>query len=273
MDLDELIDLSTEGRFEVSVDAEDAAWALQRSGRNRNASSHHVTELRERMKRGEWVDLHDDPIMFDRQGRLVNGQHRMLALMALEGITIKAYVRTMVDDNRLAATDTVRARSVTDNLAILHGIRASTFETASVAYWDRENGTIRPVKRQRGVAVWEYQEVAAQCPKQVALLREFGKIRRASVRVSGVGVALLVAATHDLDAAREFFLELIDPASSVLQAQFRFRTLTEARRFACAKGHDEQVLRFRYTLTAFDCWRHGQPLTKWGKLLEALTND
>ena len=264
------IDLSREGRFNVIVTREDAVWALRRGGRNRNPSAHHVAILRDSMARGEWVDWHDDPIMFDREGRLVNGQHRMIALASLQGVVIKAFVRTMVSDSRLAATDTVRTRRVTDNLAILHGIRASTFETASVAYWDRENRTMRQAKRQRGVAVWEYQQIAEQCPDQIKLLREFGKVRRPSVRVSGVGVALLVAAMDDIDSAREFFMELIDPASSCLQAQFLFRTLTETRRFSCAKGHDEQVLRFRYSLTAFDCWRNGQPLTKWGKLRETL---
>ena len=264
------IDLSREGKFNVILSAEDAAWALNRGGPNRNPSKNHVADLRERMLRGEWVDWHDDPIMFNAEGRLVNGQHRMMALLGLSGVQIKACVRTMVSDSRLAATDTVRTRRVADNLAILHDIRASTFETASVAHWDRDNRTMRPARRQRGVPVWEYRQVVNDWPLEMELLSDFAKLRRPMVRVSGVGVALLVAAQNDLHKAREFFMALVNPASPCLQAQFLFRTLTENRRFYAAEGYDEQVLRFKYALTAFDCFQRQQPLTKWGKLRETL---
>lgn len=264
------IDLSEEGRFQVILTWEDAAWALKRGGPNRKPSKNHVADLRERMLRGEWVDWHDDPIMFNTDGRLVNGQHRMIALASLQGVVIKACVRTMVSDSRLAATDTVRTRRVTDNLAILHDIRASTFQTASVAHWDRDNRTMRPARRQRGVPVWEYREVVKYYPLEMELLSDFAKLRRPMVRVSGVGVALLVAAENDPHKAREFFMALVNPASPCLQAQFLFRTLTENRRFYATEGYDEQVLRFKYALTAFDCFQHGQPLTKWGKLRETL---
>jgi len=67
-----------------------AEWVELRFEGQRELGRAHIKNLSARMKAGQWVD-NGEPIVFDWYGRLINGQHRLYAIID-SGVTIKATI-------------------------------------------------------------------------------------------------------------------------------------------------------------------------------------
>lgn len=74
----------TKGAIQISPTLADAM--LERNVGNRKVFAAHVTKLATAMKEGEWMQTHEG-LAFDRNGRLLDGQHRLQAVRA-SGCTI-----------------------------------------------------------------------------------------------------------------------------------------------------------------------------------------
>jgi len=72
-------------------------------GKNRRPSKNHVQYLADSISRGEWVQITGQPIAFDKMGRLVNGQHRLLACIQAN-LPINVEIVRGVDDETLGDT-------------------------------------------------------------------------------------------------------------------------------------------------------------------------
>lgn len=102
------------------------AW-LQRNFNNRPVSQDTVRAYAREMKRGRWMPVHQG-IAFDVEDNLVDGQHRLLAIV-LSGCTVRLMVTfglpSRIDGTRMVGMDVVdrgKTRSVADQLKIQHGI-------------------------------------------------------------------------------------------------------------------------------------------------------
>lgn len=89
---------------------------LETMGVNRPLSSSNLAKITADMRAGRW---HADggPIRFDRAGRLVDGQHRLWALIET-GKTFDFVVVRDVDSAAMATMDTGKARSASDIIGI-----------------------------------------------------------------------------------------------------------------------------------------------------------
>ena len=91
------------------------AW-LERNTGNRNVRQAHVRHLAEQMRLGRWK-LSPEPIVFSRKGRLLDGQHRLLAVV-MSGKTISVSVALVEDESVFEVLDQGANRSNSDILNV-----------------------------------------------------------------------------------------------------------------------------------------------------------
>ena len=92
--------------------------------RNRSIRWNMVKKLSEEMKRGRFVN-NGDPIRFDKNGELMDGQHRLLAVVD-SGYTIKNQLFVCnLDPDVMVTIDTGAKRKLSDQLKI-KGVSHST---------------------------------------------------------------------------------------------------------------------------------------------------
>jgi hypothetical protein len=85
--------------------------------KNRSVNEGHVEWLANQMRGGKWV-LNGEAIIIDDEGQLVDGQHRMWAVIN-SGVTIESLVTRGVDRKGFATIDTGAARTLSNVLGIV----------------------------------------------------------------------------------------------------------------------------------------------------------
>ena len=127
-----------------TVNAEDGVWAevcvvtpaiardwIQVNTKNRRIRSAKVDQYDASMRAGRWA-FNGQAIVFDVHGRLMNGQHRLLACIKA-GVSFKVLVVHGVDAEAFDTLDTGAARTAGDILGIAGvslGIGAATNSTS-----------------------------------------------------------------------------------------------------------------------------------------------
>lgn len=93
------------------------AW-MKCNTRNRNLSQAHVETIKADLESGNWL-LTPDAIAFDDHGVLINGQHRLQAIIE-SGISAPCIVATGLSHDSFVVTDDGRRRTFGDVLHIEH---------------------------------------------------------------------------------------------------------------------------------------------------------
>jgi len=105
---------------------------------NRNVSDGHVEWLAAQMKSGKWA-LNGEALIFDEEGQLIDGQHRLWAIVN-SGITIESLVTRGVDRKGFATIDTGSART-SGNVLSIYGEKNGNVLSAALGWLHRyENG-------------------------------------------------------------------------------------------------------------------------------------
>ena len=81
---------------------------------NRKLRSHRVSQYSDAMKRGMWT-IQNDAITISKSGKLLNGQHRLTAIIEANE-TCQCIVLRGVDDDTYATIDSGLSRTVNDSL-------------------------------------------------------------------------------------------------------------------------------------------------------------
>lgn len=106
------------------------AW-LAKNGKNRRISQVHVNRLADAMKHGRWV-LNGQTVSFDLEGRLLDGQHRLSAVVE-SGQTIQMAVAVGVsDDEAFKSYDGVALKRGANQVATVMGVKNAN-RTAAIA--------------------------------------------------------------------------------------------------------------------------------------------
>lgn len=100
----------------VYVDAPTAQRWLSKNSRNRNLNPSVVRRYAADMSAGRWP-LTGEPVKFDAQGNLLDGQHRLAAIVAAD-VTLPIFVVRGLDESSQAFMDTGRKRTVQDQLSM-----------------------------------------------------------------------------------------------------------------------------------------------------------
>jgi hypothetical protein len=119
------------------------AWLMTNVG-NRPASSAHVKKIQKAITEGRWK-LTGDPIRFSESGKLIDGQHRLQAIVN-SGVTVRAVVMHGLQDSIFDVIDIGKGRGRSDLLCIDIGLPVETSKilgtAASIAY-DYEQGNYK----------------------------------------------------------------------------------------------------------------------------------
>lgn len=95
---------------------------LEKNNNIRTPDLHRVTRLANSIKRGEWVTTHQG-IAFNKLGQLVDGQHRLLAIVEANR-SVEMWVATGVEEDAIAEMD----RNTPRNNATLLGVTKRSSE-------------------------------------------------------------------------------------------------------------------------------------------------
>ena len=242
-----------------------AAELLEANSTNRPVSKAVVRSFAEAMRRGEWMVTHQG-IAFDVNGVLVDGQHRLAAIIEADR-PVELTVFTEVGEGTFDVLDTGKRRTAADVLAI-EGEKSSTMLAAMVrTVWLYEN---RPELNWSGGAAGVSNHQIVQTLERHPKLRDYLTVGEQLAAATGMiksaagASSYLVAQANrraDLSPWFDGILEGAGLARSDPRLVFRRVMFNMARR------HAGQVLRRRDNrehvglyVTAFNAWATGQPL-------------
>ncbi len=235
---------------------------------NRHLSSDRVAMFARDMVHGQWR-LSIDAIAFNALGRLVNGQHRLRAIIA-SGVTVPMAVAHNIDDQAIKTIDAVRARQLNDQLSIEGGHKNVCLLAATVRWvhayetgWGKlsagGHATAVSCSNTEGLALLHrYPTLSDSLPigKRVAHLR---------IPSSVACFVHFMASRYDAERAEEFFSALVDgaglspgnPVLALRERMFNFMVASKATRlqpgYVCA-----------LMIKAWNAFVRGQPIYKLG---------
>lgn len=118
----------------VEITPETARNWLSRNIGNRPASPAHIAKLEKAIRDGNWK-MTGDPIRFSKTGKLLDGQHRLSAILN-SGITVTCVVMHGLDDEIFDVLDSGKGRQKSDVLFIELGLPVETCKMlASATTW------------------------------------------------------------------------------------------------------------------------------------------
>jgi hypothetical protein len=200
-----------------SVSPDLAAKWLEHNTRNRKLRQSVVNKYAADMREGRWL-LTGDAIAFDKNGAVVNGQHRLWAVLE-SGITVPMLVTFNLDPEVVAVLDDHLKRSLTDVAGIrrpgssintLHSAIANTLVRSSIMamtvdrsqalervtrqkqldaldrHWDAIEFAVRDCfssHKQRGLTIANVLTPVARAyyTKERERLKEFGEVMRTGI--------------------------------------------------------------------------------------------
>lgn len=227
--------------------------------RNRNLRDDYVKKLAGAMKRGEWT-LNGEPVQISEEGELLNGQHRLSAVVE-SGETVQMLVVRGLPVSSQLTMDTGTRRNLSDVLA-LHGESDTANLGAMLGMLYRYRKGLRLDNASRTAPTpQEALELLRQEPGIREGLAVGRKVFRATrMRVSVTGILFYIFEEVDPGEGEKFFDALCkaedEPPESPIVALKKI--LDRARR--------ERTYRLStYTLNAitikaFNAWREGREM-------------
>lgn len=206
----------------VEVSPEMARKWLERNIGNRPASPKHVAKLESAIRGGKWK-MTGDPIRFSKSGKLIDGQHRLQAILN-SGETVTCVVMRDLEDEIFDVLDSGKGRQKSDVLFIELGLPVETCKVlASSAGWvlDYEHGQYGFNGRAEKAEVLEFVQSNPQLiysaeyaqalphqspvPRSIAAMFHFYACRRSQVSVERFLERFMVGA---VDGANDNLLHL-----------------------------------------------------------------
>jgi hypothetical protein len=140
-----------------------AKAALETMRHNRKVRPVKVTQYARDMMEGRWTFC-PDPITFDDNGELINGQHRLEAQIAAD-MKISWIVVRDVDDNVQETMDTGASRSLADALDLEKHTNTRTLGATLRLCLQMEKGRIYNQVRDRNASIVELTEFLGKHPE------------------------------------------------------------------------------------------------------------
>ncbi|WAB10624.1 hypothetical protein SEA_ECLIPTUS_59 [Gordonia phage Ecliptus] len=193
----------------VMVSAETATRWLKLNKRNRNLSRTDVQRYRLDMEAGLWR-FAADPLRFDVNGNLIDGQHRLTALSELPGVCLPMLVVRGLPAETQKVMDQGRKRTPGQQL-YLSGVKdanlmAAVFKVLLV--W--ETGLMfRDNSLQRQITSAAIEEYIFDRPDDLEFAQQHANIIRAiDAPPSVVGAFAVIASRADRESAHDFMVQL-----------------------------------------------------------------
>lgn len=250
------------GESEITFDVVKVTPALAekwigKNVRNRNVYARWVKELARMMSDGEW-ELNGEAVKFSVAGDLLDGQHRLLAVIA-SGKTVPILVVRGLPAETQDLMDTGRARTA-GNMLQIKGFSNSTSMAAAAKLILLHNDGERTAMSSRKVSNRRINEfVSGNSLLAFAVTRSLQVSKTFRMRPATISTAMYLLMQVDEVAAAEFFDRCADGVnlaarSPILALRNRVAANREDRLLVPIEGEISLVVR------AWNAWRRKQNL-------------
>jgi hypothetical protein len=241
----------------VDVTPEAAAEILMNNTRNRSLRSDYVLKLAAAMERGEWK-VNGEPIQIAEDGTLLNGQHRLNAVVESGATVPMLVVRGLSIDAQMTMDSGLR-RNLSDVLK-LHGESETTTLAAMLAMLYRyrsgyrmdNTGRTAPTPTEALALLEKEPEIKDWLPLARKVLRESG------LRVSATGLLVYLFEEADPAEGERFFEALCVRAGQSAGSPVRaLQSILDRARNERTYKLTSYVL-FAMVIKSFNAWREGR---------------
>jgi hypothetical protein len=239
----------------------DAKAMLKRNKGNRNVRENKVQEFAGDMKRGAWI-VNGESIQFDIEGRILNGQHRLLACVMADTAFTTFVVRNLPKEAQTTMDtgikrnlgDTLRWRGEKDVYSLGGALRIIWYfkQTRTIT---TQGIRVQPTKSELLTLLDEHPEIRDYIAPPRA--DENKKLLAPSVSAA----LYYLFSRVDEDDAKEFFKRLGSGANlSENDPIFRLRNVLIQNR---GRTHSKMSTKHKAALAvkAFNAWREGREIT------------
>lgn len=240
-----------------------AAKYLERNRQpNRHLKESHILRLARDMYHGRWR-CNGEPLIFDRDGNILDGQHRLHAIVRSK-TAIDTYVVYGIDPDVMPTLDRGSIRNMADILGMQGEANCAQLAAALSWLWAYEHGGLQThhLKHNRATT-GEMEELLLKHPT-LRVSCPYGK-RCASLVPGGLGTALhYLFAKKDALLANTFFTKLADGEQlSKTDGIYRLRERLQKNRMERRKLPTVDVAAL--TIKAWNAHRTGTPvaLLRW----------
>lgn len=171
---------------------------LMKNQKNRSINSGKVRQYAQAMKNGKWM-LNGETIVFDEDGNLLNGQHRLSAVV-MANVPVKMLVVRNAASDTFATFDTGRNRRIEDVLSIEGHKNAKIMGTAARAFYTIENKSIDG----KGITNSILLDVV-QKNKNIVAWTDIYASKRPAIGTQLVGVLAVIEKYHGYEIADDFY--------------------------------------------------------------------
>lgn len=235
---------------------------LANNVRNRKIRQRTVVRYRSDMEAGRW-SMAADPIRFDTNGHLIDGQHRLTALSELPDIITIPFlvIRGLPSESQLVMDQGVK-RTPGDQLA-LAGVRNASNVAASVKkfiIW--QNGLLFRDTKVQQVTAPQTSEWVEDHPGEVEVFNRLNHlIRQNDAPPSIAGAAAIAFARIDTEACERFFTLLARGAGGEGHPITTLDKRLQRTRREGLKMPDRDYLAL--FILAWNAWRGGKSMSKF----------
>lgn len=243
-----------------TITPEMAERYLDRNTHNRPIRQRRVDDLVAAIQRGEWR-MNGDAIRFGTDGSLLDGQHRLWAIVLSE-TPCKTLVVDGLDGEAQQTMDTGARRNLTDTLR-LKGYPSATRLSAALSYlWKMENGRVREGSARPSIA-----QALGLLEEHPALVDSGAVAQKMSTRFrcsQGQVMALhYTFASIDSSDADTFFEKLVGGVGlSEKDPIYHLRSWYERQSAAGAGARSSSVVAHALTVKAWNAWRQGMEVAR-----------
>lgn len=244
----------------IKMDPDKAQAFLDRNTRNRRVRRDIVEQYARDMAAGKW-QLTGESISFDRDGNLIDGQHRLQAIIR-SGVTVELTTVWGLDPQVQEVLDTGMKRRAADQLAIRgykHAALTAAAARLAILYERGRTVTNGPQGAVSHSEIFDYLRRHPELMDVVAQSAVFDHL--IDMPRSATAMTFWELWRVDAQPAAEFFGRLADgvnleSGSPILALRSRLRQLKSAR-----TRSDPQVF-VSLTFRAWNAWRSGATVSK-----------
>jgi hypothetical protein len=228
-----------------------AEW-LKSNRNNRPISQSTVDAYAKEMRSGQWFNGGADAIVFSRDGSLINGQHRLYAIVK-SGATVELGVRTDADGDSFVAMDQGRRRSAADH-PCLNGFRNRTLVAGALRFLDAyESGSLKTCGSiPRNIMIRDVERVARKYPEieeRGSTLRPYRMVFSSAI----LGVFTLASRINQED-ARRFFIG-VGSGEGLAAGSVELTLRHRLERDAMSRAKEPRLLQSALVIKAWNLYR------------------
>ncbi len=242
----------------VTVDPATASRWLDNNQINRSIRDQRVNQYARDMKAGQW-ELTGEPVKFAKDGRLLDGQHRLWAIVVAE-VTLTLFVVRGLEADSQSYMDTGAARTAGDALS-LNGETNAALLAAAARLGIAVDTEARGGRLDRVSNAEVFEWINAHPGMREAVASYGGKQRKTGLPGSVLGYCAYRFSELDPSACEEFITGLathvnLPERSPILALSTRLATVKESR--ITVRHRELLLLMFR----TWNHWRMGRGMKK-----------